>query len=239
MKRGGKALIYVTGDTHAVIERFSEKYIPGESTWTKDDYLIVCGDFGMIFLDNDEEREKLDELAKKPYTILWADGNHENFKALYQYPVETRWGGKVHRIRDNIFHLMRGQFFEIDGNSIFVMGGAYSPDRYRRQKDYSYWDEELPNNEEYDTAIRNLKEHGMKADYIITHTAPKKIICDMGYYPEIHDAELTGFLEWILYECQFQHWYFGHFHEDKNIEGKNIDDKITALSLKTVVLSES
>ena len=46
---------------------------------------------------------------------VFIDGNHENYDRLSAYPV-TEWrGGKVHRIADNILHLMRGQVFEIDG----------------------------------------------------------------------------------------------------------------------------
>ena len=46
----------------------------------------------------------------------------------------------------------------------------------------------------------------------------------MGKYPDAHDMELTGFLEWIMYEVKFEHWYFGHWHMDKTI-----DEKYTAI----------
>ena len=47
---------------------------------------------------------------------------------LSAYPI-TEWnGGKVHKIADNIIHLMRGQVFDIDGIRFFTMGGASSHD---------------------------------------------------------------------------------------------------------------
>lgn len=217
-------MIYVTGDTHGDINRFNEIHMPGESAWTKDDYLVICGDFGFIFDNDDIEKAWLDELENKPYTVLWLDGNHENFKAIAEYPVEMWNGGKVHIIRKNIFHLMRGQVFTIEGKTFFTMGGAYSIDRYMRVKNVSYWDEEIPNDSEYNEATKNLLKHDKKIDYIVSHTAPREIIRRMGYYPDAHDMELTGFLEWIMYECDFEHWYFGHWHEDKPI-----NDKFTAL----------
>ncbi len=217
-------MIYVTGDTHGDINRFNDVNMSGESSWTKDDFLIICGDFGFIFKDNNEEKLKLDELDKKPWTLLWLDGNHENFNALSEYPVEEWNGGKVHRIRKNILHLMRGQVFTIEGKTFFTMGGAYSVDRYMRVKDITYWSRELPDNDEYNEAIKNVTAHCKKIDYILTHTAPREIIRRMGYVPDPHDMELTGFLEWIMYECEYKHWYFGHFHEDKQIT-----DRITAL----------
>ncbi len=213
-------MVHVTGDTHGEISRFSETFLQGESEWTKDDYIIVCGDFGFIFYDNEEEEKKLDLLEKKLYNILFVDGNHENFNALSGYPVEEWNGGKIHRIRKNIIHLMRGQCFTIEGKKYFTMGGAYSIDRGMRQKDVSYWDAEIPNNSEYAQASATVFANSKKFDYIITHTAPREIIMRLGYYPDPHDMELTGYLEWIMHECEFTRWFFGHFHEDENLYGE-------------------
>ena len=220
-------MIRVTGDTHGDIIKFIENNM-GDSDWTKDDFLIICGDFGFVFLDSEQERQKLDYLESKPYTICFCDGNHENFPKLFSYPQEKWNGGNVHRIRKNVFHLMRGQIFLIDGRKIFTMGGAYSRDRYMRTLNKSYWEEELPNDSEYREAIQNLKVHNNSVNVIITHTAPREIIRRMGKYPDAHDMELTGFLDWIMHEVKFDHWYFGHWHMDKAI-----DEKYTAAYFNT------
>lgn len=211
-------MIYITGDTHGDRFRFIKNTLDDEN-WTKDDFLIVCGDFGYIFLNDSAEEKFLDYLEAKPYTICFCDGNHENFPAIFSYPEITWKGGKVHKIRKNIFHLMRGQFFTIENKKIFTMGGAYSIDRYMRKLNYSYWNEELPSNEEYSEAIENLKKH-KKADIVISHTAPREIVQKMGFSPDIHDMELTGFLEWVMHEIEFSHWYFGHWHTDETFYGK-------------------
>ena len=215
-------MLYVTGDTHGDINRFRKIEKTDNISICQGDYLIICGDFGFIFDDDDVEKELIDELERLHYTVLWVDGNHENFKAINKYPVELWNGGKIHRIRRNVLHLMRGQMFVIDGYKIFTMGGAYSIDRYLRQKNISYWEEELPVDEEYKEAVRNLCAHDKKADIIISHTAPKEIIRMMGYYPDRHDEELTGFLEWVMHECEFKKWYFGHWHEDRVIADRFI-----------------
>ena len=219
-------MIFITGDTHGDPARFqSPDWTDRDRGWCEQDFLIICGDFGYLFADSSRENLFLDWLEEeKPYQILFVDGNHENFHAIEKYPVECWNGGKVHRIRNNIRHLMRGQMFMLDGKSIFTMGGAYSIDRYMRVKNRSYWEEELPNNAEYREAAQNLQQNGNRADIIITHTAPREIIRRMGYYPDAHDMELTGFLEWIQYECIFGHWYFGHWHIDRDIT-----DRFTAL----------
>ena len=43
-------------------------------------------------------------------------------------------GGKVHRIRPHVLHLMRGQVFDIEGHTFFTMGGVKS---VRKPTDYS------------------------------------------------------------------------------------------------------
>ena len=98
------------------------------------------------------------------------------------------------------------------------MGGAYSIDKYMRKDGLSWWKEELPTNGEYREATQNLRETGNCVDYIITHTAPCEMIRRMGKYPDMHDAELTGFLEWIMYEVRFKKWFFGHWHMDEEFD---------------------
>ena len=78
--------------------------------------------------ENKEETMLLDWLDCKSFTTLFVDGNHENFDRLYDYPVENWHGGKVHKIRPSVIHLMRGQVFDIDDRSIFTFGGASSHD---------------------------------------------------------------------------------------------------------------
>lgn len=124
-------MIYITGDCHGNFERFNKSIFPEQEEMTKDDYVIICGDFGGVWHKNAESNEEtmvLDWLDCKSFTTLFVDGNHENFDRLYQYPVEEWYGGKVHKIRPSVYHLMRGQIFEIDGKSIYAFGGASSHD---------------------------------------------------------------------------------------------------------------
>ena len=165
-------MIYITGDTHGEVSRFEE--IHEQYGLTDKDTLIVAGDFGCIFGLGRRDEYKLDTLAKLPYTILFIDGNHECFPQIFSYP-EVRWnGGRAHRIRPNILHLMRGQVFDIEDTSVFTMGGGYSIDVAFRIPGRSWWPEELPTEEEYDEAWRNLVAHGNRVDVIISHAAPEE-----------------------------------------------------------------
>ena len=42
-------MIYITGDTHGDFRRFDGVCFPEQKQMTKDDYVIVCGDFGGIW----------------------------------------------------------------------------------------------------------------------------------------------------------------------------------------------
>lgn len=84
-------MIFVTGDLHGEKEQIQE-YIKVLSDCTKDDILIVAGDFGIPWysraLDMHYKDDKLlDLLRNAPFTTCFVDGNHENFDLLYSNPV--------------------------------------------------------------------------------------------------------------------------------------------------------
>ena len=112
-------MVFVTGDTHGDPHRLSKNLL---KCLNEGDTLIVCGDFGFIWDKSKAEQKILKALSKRKYNICFIDGTHENFDLLNAYPLTIWNGGKVHQISDNIFHLMRGQIFEIDGLKIFTMG---------------------------------------------------------------------------------------------------------------------
>lgn len=222
-------MIYIRGDTHGDLSCFFDEKMAGQSAWTSGDKLIVTGDFGFAFRGSLAERNNLNELAGKPYEILFIDGNHENFDILQTYPEEERYGAPVRRIRDNIFWLQRGNLYTIEGHTFFVMGGGYSIDKAYRlnyeqvSREKVWFAQEMPSSEEYHRAIATLERCGMKMDYILTHTAPSLIIPRViGKNPDPHEGELNGFLTWIYKEADFKKWYFGHFHVDMQVNDQMI-----------------
>lgn len=237
-------MLFVTGDTHGDFTRFSTDVFPEQKQMTKDDYVIICGDFG-IWSDTPKERYWLDWLNDKPFTTLFVDGNHSNFDRLYAMPVSQWRGGQVNFIRDSVIHLMRGQVYDINGKRFFTMGGASSHDisagilepddpnfkRKRKALDkqmalyrvnhVSWWKEELPSDEEYEKARRNLDACGWRVDYIITHCCPSSIADIIGGGMYRHD-HLTEFFEEIKERCTFDYWFFGHYHDNRPIMRKYV-----------------
>ena len=211
----------VTGDTHGtfdmrkVIRYFAER----EEDYSKEDYLIICGDVGVCGFSASDERKTREILRNLPVTTLFVDGNHENFEQLNSYEEEEWNGGKVHFVESDIIHLMRGQVYCIDGVRFFTFGGAYSIDKAYREEGISWFPEELPNREEYEEGWKNLEKAGFQVDYILTHTAPREVAAAMGY-GELSEgeAEFRQYLQRVADNTDFTTWYFGHFHEDTEVE---------------------
>ncbi|KRU40633.1 metallophosphoesterase [Clostridium sporogenes] len=219
-------MIYITGDTHFPndIEKLNELNFTEYKNLTKKDYVIITGDFGGVWDNGEKELYWSEWLHKKNFTTLFIDGNHENFDLLYQFPVEDKFGGKVHKINDSIYHLMRGQVFNIDNSKFFTMGGASSTDKENRREHITWWQDEIPNYNEMEEGLANLEKHNNKVDYILTHTCSSSILQDInkiyGFQPK-PEENLNKYLEIIEEKVKFKHWYFGHFHEDMEIDAKH------------------
>ncbi len=214
-------MIYVTGDTHGIASRFED---PRLRKLKHGDTLIICGDFGFLWNGSKEEMNVLKRLSKKKYNICFVDGTHENFDMLSKLKIKKWNGGKVHHIAANIFHLMRGQVFTIEGTKIFTMGGGESPDIDIRFEMDTWSDMEIPTREELVEGVDNLQKYDGKVDLIITHEPPAKIK-DFLLLHTGSDASITAintYLEDVSRICTFEHWYFGSLHLDKFISTSHI-----------------
>lgn len=216
-------MIYVTGDTHALIDISKlDNFSNWNNNLTKADYMIIAGDAGIVW-----SKKTLEENIKKyesfPFTVLFVDGNHENFDMLNSYPIEIWNGGKIHRISDHIIHLTRGQVFTIDGITIFTMGGGTSIDYYLRTPHISWWEEEIPSINEIDEAKANLAKYDNKVDYIITHSCDTKVLYNYELRKvanKLNQFMDNAILDYFEENVSYKHWYFGHYHADIKISDK-------------------
>lgn len=242
-------MIYVTGDTHGDFGRLSKKKLRMKGTeLTENDYVIICGDLGLCWAKDKIFEYHCKNFKRKPYTVLWVQGNHENYDMLAEYPVEEWHGGKVrHILRDKVILLERGQVFKIDGKTFFTFGGAASHDvrggildRNDCDFDYKYakaiesglpfrilheswWSQELPSKEEMDEGLCNLEKVHYKVDYVITHCCSSNLQQMLGNSKGmIFEADfLTDYLQNIEDKLEYKHWYFGHYHDDLSIDDKH------------------
>lgn len=206
-------MVYITGDTHADLMRFKDRAV---KRLGRDDYLIVCGDFGFVWNNSKEEQKLLKKLGKQRFTTLFLDGTHDNIPLIRSYPSESWQGGDVRRISGNLLYLERGEVFELDGLRIFVMGGGSSRDLDVRIEGESWWRDEMPCDEEFARAEKNLERVGWQVDYILTHEPPADIEQFLsGKQPGF--TPLGDFLNALPSRCSFSGWFFASLHRDKVI----------------------
>jgi predicted phosphodiesterase len=213
-------MIFITGDCHGNFERFKPEYFPEQAQMTKQDIVICAGDFGGVWFGDSRDDAALDWLESLPFTLAFVCGNHENYDALERYPVKKWYGGKVHCICPHVLHLMRGQIFELEGYRFFTMGGARSHDSERRINHISWWEQELPSDEEYAEAERNLERCGWTVDYIVSHCAPTSIARMESRHNE--SDRLADFLQKVREKARYYYWFFGHYHDNRAIDEKHI-----------------
>lgn len=245
-------MIFITGDIHGDPNRLNTHSFYEQKKFDKkkkDNVVIIAGDFGIIWNSEKEsgiEKFWLNWLEEKPFTTVFVEGNHECFPRIYQYPVKEWNGGKVHEIRPNVLHLMRGEIYTIEGLRFFTFGGASSHDisdgiidpaieedwhekarkwnkagKMYRVKGISWWEEELPTEEEMQHGLDNLKAVGNKVDYIITHSPSSSELTLMGN-GEYKTDILTDYLEKIKTKVEYKNHIFGHMHVNKQLNDKDV-----------------
>lgn len=230
-----KMAVWLTGDTHRDIDvhKLDSKVWPMQHVLSREDFLIILGDFGCVWNGGKADNWWLNWHESKPYTTLFIPGNHENYELLRQYPLEEWNGGRIRRIRPHVMMLERGEVFEIDGCKFFCMGGAQSHDKYHRIPGSSWWADEMPSAEEYTRAVERLRAHDMRVDYVLSHCAPDSIQNELDPWGGYEHDQLTNFLEYAVKgEVRYWAWYFGHYHVDRVVKPGHIavyDDVIRVI----------
>lgn len=210
-------MIFITGDTHGEIDikKFTSKNFDS-SEMTKDDYVIILGDFGLVWDGSDQEKYWLKWLSEKPWTTLFIDGNHENFDLLELFPDIPMFGGTVQQVHDSIFHLKRGEIYTIENLKFFCFGGGMSHDKQFRTPGRSWWPQEQPTQDEFDYGMGKLKQNDYEVDFVLSHVPP---LSQLGHFmPRAHlmdgymQDRTEHMLDAFLEKLEFKIWFFGHLH---------------------------
>lgn len=131
---------------------------------------LVLGDFGFIWPRQNWDND-LDKLSKrlraKGQALYFVDGNHEDFTALYKFPISAdglRW------VRPNIAHIPRGYRTTLaSGRTLAALGGANSVDFGHRLVHHTWWPEES-------ITEADLEALGTAhADVLVGHDAPRGV----------------------------------------------------------------
>ena len=205
-------MIFITGDTHGDVD-FKKLLQLKERRLSYDDYLIICGDVAICWseLELPYFKSLYNDIG---CTIIFIDGNHENFEMLNRLPLVEYKGALMHQIDKHIFHVLRGEIMTIDDKTFLCIGGAVSIDKMYRIPYISWWPEEEITFHDIDNALNNLAKVNNIVDYVITHCCDTKTVTKAFYFRRDICTDQLNFIDTIV---TYKHWFFGHYHSDREI----------------------
>lgn len=228
---------YLTGDIHGddSITKLGFKKFPEGRNLTRDDLMIVLGDFGLFWEEPMPRRDTywLDWLENRPWTTAFIDGNHENHDMLAALPDKEALGDIVgcDPRWPHVLHLRRGHLYRTqDGTTMLCLGGASSHDKERRTEGISWWSSELPDERDFAVTRKALDSCGWKVDLILTHDCPgavKPLVLDGWEASDVTKGRLANdrlndFLDELDTRVDYKKWCFGHYHTDAAIDDRHI-----------------
>ena len=214
--------IYLSGDTHGDITRFSTSNFPEGKDLTKEDLVIQLGDFGVIWdqADTSNEIYWMNWLADKPWTTLVVQGNHDNHDIIESLPKGLLYGGYVYEYKcqkGTVYFTVPGEVYTINGEKYLAVPKARSIDKAYRTEGRSWWAKEMLSADEENNTLDNLDNHNWKVHFLLSHTCPDSVIgafLDNPSSPKFRDP-VSRFLEFIANKLDFHANLFGHFHNPR------------------------
>lgn len=220
--------LFITGDRHG---RFDDlEYFCQANNTTEDDALIILGDAGILYYGENKTHEKYLKawLSRLPITLLCVRGNHEaRPQDRKNMLCRDFCGGKAYyeEACPNVLHLTDGGVYSICGKTILSIGGAYSVDKeLRLAMNYMWFENEELSLVEMERIYADLLATNLHYDLILTHTCPEKWIPTDMFIGGIDQSKVSRrmeiFLEGIENITDYDHWYFGHYHGNRDINDK-------------------
>lgn len=235
--------IFVTGDKHgdyADVVKFCERW-----ETTKDDVMIVLGDNGMNYYGYYQDRKKKKKIEKLPITFIMIRGNHDarpDKRYYKEVKVENKLYAGTFFVEDEFPSLLFTKefgWYSFGGAKAFVIGGAYSVDKWYRLDQYAmgyhqykWFPNEQLSKEEMKAAMDELVFGWPTGESVIilSHTCPMFYKPYDKLLPGINQDEVDETMEkWLDTVHDFieekatsdrsvWEWYCGHWHIDRRID---------------------
>lgn len=186
-----KDQITIIGDIHGKYDRY-HKLIRQTDYYP---YTVQLGDFGFKY-------ETLNNVDSTKHLII--PGNHDNYNMCYRYP---------HFLGDY-------GYTKLNGVEFFYYRGAYSVDRQYRTVGIDWWENEQVSIDQFMKARELYRE--IKPRLVITHDCPQNIASQMLNPGDRVYENMTGWaLQELLNIHEPEYWFFGHWHDSRNIKYGN------------------
>lgn len=211
-------MIYITGDTHR------EFYKLHDVEKNKDNMLIILGDVGINYYLDERDKKLKEQLNSYNIKLFCVQGNHEERpENISTYKEFDMLGGKVfiEEAYPNLIFAKNGELYDIDNKKVLVIGGAYSVDKnYRIIYRYPWFKDEQLSKEEMDNILNKYKGHHI--DIVLSHTCPLKYepteVFMKGIDQSNVDKSMEKFLDKLEESIDYDKWYCGHYHIEKQID---------------------
>ena len=218
-------MVYITGDIHGEVFRVEEaveKFNIGS-----EDIIVLLGDVGMNYYGNnrgDKHRKK--RMNKLGVPIFCIHGNHEMRPGTIATYREMEWHGGTVYVEDeypNLLFAKDGDAYDMDGQKVIVIGGAYSVDKwYRLQCGLSWFPDEQPSEAIKASVEQKLEELNWKVDAVLTHTCPERYTPREAFLSSVNQATVDNsteqWLDTIAERLDYRAWFCGHWHINKRID---------------------
>lgn len=236
-------MIYITGDTHRNFDRI--QYFCDKQKTTKDDVMVILGDVGANYYGGSRDWYVKSWLNDLPITFMFIRGNHE-MRPSKDWNVRTKatdaYTGSfiIEPEFPSLLYMQDGRMYGLnttDGwKKAFVIGGAYSVDKYYRLGAYAagnhgalWFEDEQLSPEEMDMVKKNMKtvlDREQKLDFIFTHTCPLSMEPVDMFLPQVDQKSVDQSTEIFLDEIKhmmedengvptYEKWFCGHWHTDR------------------------
>lgn len=219
-------MFYITGDIHGDITRIEDFCNRLDGMLSSNDVMIILGDCGFNYYLNKRDSKLKEKANNLGIIIFCVKGNHELHPDMIPSYKTKEWNGGTVYFEEkypNLLFAKDGEIYDFDEKKVFVMGGAYSVDKfYRIMRGWHWFDSEQPSEETKVYGMKRLESVDWKVDIVLTHTAPlsaepRHLFLSMIDQSTV-DKTTEIYLQEISEKLDFQKWYFGHFHGDWTYE---------------------
>lgn len=231
-------MFFITGDTHANFSRiydFCEKKGDFLELSQDKDTMIILGDAGINYWGPEDWRDKKlkKKLAKLPLTLFSIHGNHEMRPQSIPSYVTKEWNGGIVYYEPeypNILFAVDGEVYDIWGEKVLVIGGAYSVDKhYRLMMGYNWFEDEQPNDEIKAKVEKVIADNNGVFDVVLSHTVPLRFEPREWFLSGLDqssvDKSTEEWLDKIYSGIKYKKWYAGHYHGEKVIYNEKEDNQ--------------
>jgi len=228
-------MIFVTGDTHGSYRRLRRFF--RDKAVSEDDTLIILGDTGLNYYNDERDSPHKNAAARLPLTLLCLRGNHDRRpETMADYRTQNCFGGMVY-VADaypRILFMGDGQIYRIEGRSFLAIGGAYSIDKeWRLRQGHNWFTDEQLDLREMRVIEAKLQAERWQADIVLSHTCPLRFEPAEALFAGVDQSRVDKSMEWWLdsieQRLRYRQWFCGHFHIDKQIDRLRFvyDDVVT------------